>query len=226
MPRAPVAINQRVIDVSVQHFTNGDADPADAALVAKSRAVELANANCDRAMALAHKLSAELRAAQERINQLEGGLIDRMQEEADDAIARARSDAKAQIGRIQQEAQERIARLEAENGSRIRWLEGELTREKTNAGQAKADADALIARHKTEADERVATAEASADAYLQGMRAEIEQQFRRLETRLDQAELRADRAEHWLGLIRKQIEGPLVAELSGFRERFGESELD
>src|SRR5262249_1465270 len=42
------------------------------AIVAKiQRAAELANENCDRAMGLAHKLSMELRAAEDRINQLE-----------------------------------------------------------------------------------------------------------------------------------------------------------
>jgi hypothetical protein len=35
------------------------------------RAAELANETCDRAMRLAHKLSLELRAAEDRINQLE-----------------------------------------------------------------------------------------------------------------------------------------------------------
>jgi len=42
------------------------------AIVAKiRRASELANETCDRAMKLAHKLSLELRAAEDRINQLE-----------------------------------------------------------------------------------------------------------------------------------------------------------
>ena len=42
------------------------------AIIAKiQRAAELANENCDRAMRLAHKLSMELRAAEDRINQLE-----------------------------------------------------------------------------------------------------------------------------------------------------------
>jgi uncharacterized protein YlxW (UPF0749 family) len=42
------------------------------AIVAKlQKAAELSNENCDRAMALAHKLAMELRAAEERINQLE-----------------------------------------------------------------------------------------------------------------------------------------------------------
>ena len=41
-------------------------------IVAKiRRAAELANETCDRAMRLAHKLSMELRAAEDRINQLE-----------------------------------------------------------------------------------------------------------------------------------------------------------
>ena len=47
-------------------------DEAGQAIVAKiQRAAELANENCDRAMSLAHKLSMELRAAEDRINQLE-----------------------------------------------------------------------------------------------------------------------------------------------------------
>jgi hypothetical protein len=47
-------------------------EEAGRAIVAKiQRAAELANVNCDRAMKLAHKLSMELRAAEERINQLE-----------------------------------------------------------------------------------------------------------------------------------------------------------
>ena len=42
------------------------------AVVAKiQRAADLSNENCDRAMALAHKLSMQLRAAEDRINQLE-----------------------------------------------------------------------------------------------------------------------------------------------------------
>ena len=42
------------------------------AIVAKlQKAAELSNENCDRAMALAHKLAMELRGAEERINQLE-----------------------------------------------------------------------------------------------------------------------------------------------------------
>jgi predicted nucleic acid-binding Zn-ribbon protein len=48
-------------------------EEAGQAIVAKiQRAAELANENCDRAMKLAHKLAMELRAAEDRINQLEG----------------------------------------------------------------------------------------------------------------------------------------------------------
>ena len=42
------------------------------AIVTKiQRAADLSNENCDRALALAHKLSMDLRAAEDRINQLE-----------------------------------------------------------------------------------------------------------------------------------------------------------
>ena len=47
-------------------------DEAGQAIIAKiQRAADLANENCDRAMKLAHKLSMQLRAAEDRINQLE-----------------------------------------------------------------------------------------------------------------------------------------------------------
>jgi predicted component of type VI protein secretion system len=47
-------------------------EEAGQAIVAKiRRAADLANENCDRAMKLAHKLAMELRAAGDRINQLE-----------------------------------------------------------------------------------------------------------------------------------------------------------
>ena len=47
-------------------------DEAGEAIIAKiQKAAELSNENCDRAMKLAHKLSMQLRAAEERISQLE-----------------------------------------------------------------------------------------------------------------------------------------------------------
>ena len=57
---------------SVHNSASENADPADNPVVARlQQAVNLANENCDRATALAHTLSAQLRDAQSRINQLE-----------------------------------------------------------------------------------------------------------------------------------------------------------
>ena len=65
-------------------------DPADPALVAKlQQAANAANENCDRAMALAHKLSGQLREAQARINELEieaDGLVDGLRKETEAAL--------------------------------------------------------------------------------------------------------------------------------------------
>ena len=48
------------------------AEEAGQAIIAKiQKAADLSNENCDRAMRLAHKLSMELRSAEDRINQLE-----------------------------------------------------------------------------------------------------------------------------------------------------------
>ena len=47
-------------------------EEAGEAIIAKiQQAADLSNENCDRAMKLAHKLSMQLRAAEDRINQLE-----------------------------------------------------------------------------------------------------------------------------------------------------------
>lgn len=51
---------------------NAPVEEAGHSIIAKiQKAAELANENCDRAMRLAHKLAMELRAAEDRINQLE-----------------------------------------------------------------------------------------------------------------------------------------------------------
>jgi hypothetical protein len=50
-------------------------EEAGQAIIAKiKRAADLANENCDRAMRLAHKLAMQVRAAEDRINQLEAEL--------------------------------------------------------------------------------------------------------------------------------------------------------
>ena len=111
---------------SVHEFARDDSDPvpADPALVAKlQQAAKLANENCDRAMALAHKLSAQLRDAQSRINQLEleaDGLIDRLRTETETAVAKLQSDADARVDRTKREADERIAHVVAEAENRVR----------------------------------------------------------------------------------------------------------
>ena len=80
--------------VSGQEFGSRDTDPADPAFVANlQQSANLANENCDRAVALAHKLSAHLREAQDRINQLEreaDGNFDNLLAEAKAAIQEVR----------------------------------------------------------------------------------------------------------------------------------------
>jgi predicted nucleic acid-binding Zn-ribbon protein len=50
-------------------------EEAGEAIIAKiQKAADLSNENCDRAMKLAHKLSMQLRAAEDRVNQLEAEL--------------------------------------------------------------------------------------------------------------------------------------------------------
>ena len=57
---------------SGQDFGSRDPNPADPDLIANlQQSANLANENCDRAVALAHTLSAQLREAEGRINQLE-----------------------------------------------------------------------------------------------------------------------------------------------------------
>jgi hypothetical protein len=75
-------MNQRSIDIpdQVTKFApkerpRKDADPMDQAGQAivsmLQKAADLSNDNCERAMNLAHKLSVQLRAAEERINELQ-----------------------------------------------------------------------------------------------------------------------------------------------------------
>ena len=68
--------------------------------------------------------------------------------------------------------------------------------------------------------------EAEADATLDRARGEIEGQFRRLETELAQAELRADRAEQWLVRIRREVDGQLMPSLVGVHNRLTPPEVD
>ena len=93
---------------SVPNLARENAAPADPAFVAKlQQAANLANENCDRATALAHTLSGQLREAQSRINQLEleaDGLVERLRAEVETVVAKLQSDANARVERTKREA--------------------------------------------------------------------------------------------------------------------------
>ena len=186
---------------SVSNLVPENADPADHTVVARlQQAANLANENCDRATALAHTLSAQLRDAQFRINQLEldaDRLVEPLRAEVETAIAKLQSDASARVELTRREADARITRVEADAEARILQLQGEF-----------AIARDRIARVETEANERLSRAWA-----------EIEDRIIRLKADLAQAELRADCAEQWLELIRREIEANLMPSLAAMHER-------
>ena len=65
-------IPEHVIKFPPKQQSANPADEAGQAVIAQIRkAAQLANENCDRAMALAHKLAMQLRAAEDKITQLE-----------------------------------------------------------------------------------------------------------------------------------------------------------
>jgi hypothetical protein len=199
----------------VPNSTPEDGAPADPAFVAKlQQTAKLANENCDRATILAHTLSAQLREAQSRINQLEAeadGLADRMAAEAEAALAKLQADANTRAARTKQEADARVARVEAEAENRVCHLQGQL-----------AQAQQLTARAKTDgqiAQDRIARIEAEADERVSRMWAESEDRFIRLKADLAQAELRANRAEQWLALIRCEIEDHLLPSLAAMHDQ-------
>jgi chromosome segregation ATPase len=200
-----------------------DLDRADPAFVAKlQQAATLANENCDRAMALAHKLSAELNAAQRRINQLEreaDGLYDRLRAEAETAVAKLQSDADMRVHKAKRELDERVAGAVAEADKRMIRARDELAQAQQAAARAKAEAETRVRDAQAEAQEEVAHAQAEANARLDRMRADFEEQLALLKADLAQSNNRAERAEHWLGQIRQEIEGRLMPSLASTRDR-------
>ncbi len=65
-------VTEQVVKFPPKQQSGNPADEAGQAVITQIRkAAELANENCDRAMALAHKLAMQLRAAEDRITQLE-----------------------------------------------------------------------------------------------------------------------------------------------------------
>ena len=90
----------------------------------------------------------------------------------------------------------------------------------------KAEADARIEGIKIEADDRITSAVAEADERLGRARAEIDGQVSRLEADLAQTKLRADRAEQWLVLIRREIEGHLMPSFAAMHDRLTHPKAD
>src|SRR5262249_44356700 len=114
-----------------QEFGSRDSDPADPVVASLQQPRNLAIENCDRVPARAQTLSAQLREAQDRINQLEreaDGLGNQLLAEAKAIIEEVRSNADARVDRTIREADERIDRLKADAQNQIGCLEHELAR--------------------------------------------------------------------------------------------------
>jgi hypothetical protein len=78
MNRSPIDIPEQVLKFAPKEKLPNDQDPMDqaghAVLAMLQQAANLSNDNCDRAMTLAHKLSMQLRVAEDRINQLQADI--------------------------------------------------------------------------------------------------------------------------------------------------------
>ena len=206
---------------------SGDSDPADPVVANLQQSANLANENCEQVVALAQMLSAQLREAQDRINQLEReaeGIGDQLLAEAKVIILEARSNADARVNRTIREADERIDRLKAEAHSKISRLQNELAQATRGIDQVKDEAGKRIESVKMEADARVNAVEAEAKKRADVIRRQNEDKVRRLEDDLRaakdrvlrlEADLRetkdrADHAEQWLMLVRREVEDCLV----------------
>jgi gas vesicle protein len=196
-----------------QEFGRGDSDEADPVVANLQQSANLANENCDRAVAVAQTLSAQLREAQDRINQLEReaeGLGDKLLAEAKAIIQEVRSNADARVNRTIREADERIDRLKAETQNQIGRLQNELAQATRGIDQVKDEAGTRIETVKKEADARVDAVETEAKKRVDVIRRENEDKVTRLEADLLEAKDRADRAEQWVMLIRREIEDHLM----------------
>ena len=207
---------------SGQDFGSRDPNPADPDVIANlQQSANLANENCDRAVALAHTLSAQLREAEGRINQLEREAdrhFDQLVAEAKAAIQAVQFKADARVNQTVREADERNARLKAEAQNEIGHLQNELAQATRGIDQVKAEADKRIQRINIEAAARFAGLEAEAKNRTDFMRRENEDKVLRLDAALTDAKNRADRAEQWLVLIRREIEDRLMPSVTAMRE--------
>jgi hypothetical protein len=199
----------------VHNSASENAELADNPVMARlQQAVNLANENCDRATALAHTLSSQLRDAQSRINELEleaDRLVEPLRAEAETAIAKLQSNASARVELTRRDAEARIARMEADTESRVLQLQDELAQAKQLTDQARAEARI--------AHDRIARAQIEATDRLSRAWAEIEDRVMQLKADLAQTELRADRAEQWLVLVRREIEANLMPSFAAMHER-------
>ena len=192
---------------------SGDSDPADPVVANLQQSANLANENCEQVVALAQMLSAQLREAQDRINQLEReaeGIGDQLLAEAKVIILEVRSNADARVNRTIREADERIDRLQAEAQSKISRLQNELARATREIDQVKDEAGSCIESVKMEADARVSAVETEAKRRADVIRRENEDKVLRLEADLRETKDRADHAEQWLMLVRREVEDHLV----------------
>jgi hypothetical protein len=199
-----------------QEFGSRNSVPADPIVANLQQSANLANENCDRAVALAQTLSAQLREAQDRINQLEreaDGLGDKLFAEAKAIIQEVQSRADARVNRTAREADERMDRLKAEAQNQIGRLQNGLAQATQGIDQVKAEAGKRIESVKMEADARVDAVEAGAKKRVEIIRRENEDKVLRLGADLKEAKSRADRAEQWLMLIRREIEDHLMPAL-------------
>jgi hypothetical protein len=214
--------------VPLEHgFGSGDSDPADPVVANLQQSANLANENCEQVVALAQMLSAQLRAAQDRINQLEReaeGIGNQLLAEAKAIILEVRSNADARVNRTIREADERIDWLKAEAQSKIGRLQNELAQATRGIDQVKDEARTSIESVRMEADARVNAVETEAKKRADVIRCETEDKVLRLEADLREAKDRvlrleadleetkdrADLAEQWLMLIRREVEDRLM----------------
>jgi hypothetical protein len=104
-------------------------------------------------------------------------------------------------------------RLKAEAQNQIGRLQNGLAQATQGIDQVKAEAGKRIESVKMEADARVDAVEAGAKKRVEIIRRENEDKVLRLEADLKEAKSRADRAEQWLMLIRREIEDHLMPAL-------------
>jgi hypothetical protein len=164
-------------------FGSGDSNRADPIVANLQQSANLAHENYDQAVALAQMLSAQLREAQDRINQLEReaeGLGDQFLAEAKAIIREVRSNADARVSRAVREADERVDRLKIEAQNQIGRLKNELAQATRGMDQLNDESNMRIESIKKDADGRVQTVETEAKKRINVIERENEEKVLRL----------------------------------------------